>query len=107
MSQPYKESAMSETRTFEYTRYLDDIEEMKKAHRVLAEHAYTPSLPEKGYTNRSLHIDLSALKITEKKIPAEMKKTFTGGRGFGLKYLWDAIKPATKWNDPENDIIIS
>jgi len=98
---------MDVNKVFEYTRYLDDIEEMKKAHRVLAEHAFTPSLPEKGYTNRSLHIDLTALRISEKKIPAQMKKTFTGGRGFGLKYLWDAITPATKWNDPENDIIIS
>ncbi|MDI6739960.1 MAG: aldehyde ferredoxin oxidoreductase C-terminal domain-containing protein [Candidatus Edwardsbacteria bacterium] len=80
---------------------------MKKAHRVLAEYFFTPSLPEKGYTNRSLHVDLSAMKITEKKIGEAMKQTFTGGRGFGLKYLWDAIKPATKWNDPENDIVIS
>jgi aldehyde:ferredoxin oxidoreductase len=96
-----------ETRTFEYTKYLDKIDDMKKAHAVLAEYKYEPSLPEKGYTGRSLHIDLTTLKFSEKKISEEMKKTFTGGRGFGLKYLWDAIKPTTKWNDPENDIIIS
>jgi aldehyde:ferredoxin oxidoreductase len=98
---------MSETKAFEYTRYLDDVEKMKAAHAVLAEHKFTPSLPEKGYTDRSLHVDLSAMRITEKKIDDKMKEIFTGGRGFGLKYLWDAIKPTTKWNDPENDIIIS
>jgi aldehyde:ferredoxin oxidoreductase len=98
---------MNDERTFEYTGYLDKIEEMKRAHRVLAEYKFTPSLPEKGYTDRSLHIDLSTLKISEKKIDRKMKEIFTGGRGFGLKYLWDAISPSTKWNDPENDIIIS
>jgi aldehyde:ferredoxin oxidoreductase len=36
-----------------------------------------------------------------------MKEIFIGGRGFGLGYLWNAIKPTTKWNDPENDIVIS
>ena len=37
----------------------------------------------------------------------QMKDIFIGGRGFGLWYLWHAITPTTKWNDPENDIIIS
>ena len=36
-----------------------------------------------------------------------MKDIFIGGRGFGLWYLWNAITPTTKWNDPENEIIIS
>ena len=98
---------MDENKVFEYTRYTEGIEAMKAAHKVLAEHSFTPSLPQKGYNNRSLHIDLGTLKFTEKKIGEAMKQTFTGGRGFGLKYLWDAIKPTTKWNDPENDIIIS
>jgi aldehyde:ferredoxin oxidoreductase len=36
-----------------------------------------------------------------------MKDKFVGGKGFGLKLLWDATKPQTKWNDPENEIVIS
>jgi aldehyde:ferredoxin oxidoreductase len=98
---------MTYNRNFEYTRYLDNIEEMKQAHKVLAEYKYTPSYPDKGYCNRLLHIDLTSLKISERKIDEKTKDIFIGGRGFGLKYLWDAIKPATKWNDPENAIIIS
>jgi aldehyde:ferredoxin oxidoreductase len=30
-----------------------------------------------------------------------MKDLFTGGRGFALKLLWDAVTPQTKWNRPE------
>jgi aldehyde:ferredoxin oxidoreductase len=36
-----------------------------------------------------------------------MKDIFVGGRGFGLKLLWDGVSPETKWDDPENEIIIS
>jgi aldehyde:ferredoxin oxidoreductase len=36
-----------------------------------------------------------------------MKEKFIGGKGYGLRLLWDATKPETKWDDPENEIIIS
>ena len=36
-----------------------------------------------------------------------MKEKFIGGKGYGLRLLWDATKPDTKWDDPENEIIIS
>ena len=89
------------------TSYTEGAAAQKAAHKVLLQHTFEPSLPERGYTNRTLHIDLSTLKVTEKAVTPEMKEVFIGGRGFGLWYLWNAIKPTTKWNDPENDIIIS
>ena len=89
------------------TRYTDGAAEQKASHKVLFQQSFEPSLPDKGYTNRTLHIDLSALKATEKPVTPVMKDVFVGGRGFGLWYLWHAITPTTKWNDPENDIIIS
>ncbi len=36
-----------------------------------------------------------------------MKEKFIGGKGYGLRLLWDATKPDTKWDDPENEIVIS
>ena len=36
-----------------------------------------------------------------------MKDKFIGGKGFGLRLLWDATTPATRWNDPENEIVIN
>jgi len=89
------------------TCYTENAKKMKTAHKLLAETSFKPSLPEKGYNNRTLHIDLSTKKITEKAVTQQMKDLFIGGRGFGLWFLWNAIKPTTKWNDPENDIIIS
>jgi aldehyde:ferredoxin oxidoreductase len=98
------------TVTYDYrtrTSYIDEIDTKKGAHRVLLEVAFEPSLPERGYTNRTLVVDLTKLSISEKAVTPEMKEIFVGGRGFGLWYLWNAIKPTTKWNDPENEIIIS
>ncbi|HPC82167.1 MAG TPA: aldehyde ferredoxin oxidoreductase C-terminal domain-containing protein [Thermoanaerobaculaceae bacterium] len=89
------------------TEYTHDVDRLKAAHVVLKEVPFTPSLPVLGYNNRTLHIDLTTLTVTEKPVTQRMKDIFIGGRGFGLWYLWQAVTPATKWNDPENDIVIS
>ena len=98
------------TVAYDYTKrtsYTADVETQKRAHTLLLEVPFTPSLPQRGYTNRTLHIDLGRMKVVEKPVTEQMKDVFIGGRGFGLWYLWNAITPTTKWNDPENEIIIS
>jgi len=89
------------------TSYIGDADKMKKAHKVILEVPFNPGTPDRGYNNRTLHIDLTTLTVKEKPVTQQMKDIFIGGRGFGLWYLWNAIKSTTKWNDPENDIIIS
>ncbi len=89
------------------TNYTSDVENQRNAHRRILEVAFKPGLPERGYNNRTLYVNLSTLKIEEKPVTQKMKDVFIGGRGFGLWYLWNAIKSTTKWNDPENEIIIS
>ncbi|HCF56648.1 MAG TPA: aldehyde:ferredoxin oxidoreductase, partial [Myxococcales bacterium] len=80
---------------------------MKLAHKVLKEASFTPSLPQRGYNERTLYINLSDLTVSEKPVTQQMKEIFIGGRGFGLWQLWQAVKPTTRWNDPENELIIS
>ena len=89
------------------TEYLHGLDEYKAAHKVLKEVAFTPSLPERGYANRTLYINVGSLDVSEKPVTQQMKDIFIGGRGFGLWYLWNAVKPTTKWSDPENEIVIS
>ena len=91
--------------TYDYkvrTNYTEDVPRLRAAHRILAEFPFTPSLPERGYTNRTLFIDLDTMTIREKAVTREMVDIFTGGRGFGLYYLWHATTPQTKWNAPDN-----
>ena len=89
------------------TKHKWDVNKLKRAHHVVASYDYKKGEIKHGFTNRTLFINLSTNEIKEKKVTDEMKKLFTGGRGFGLKLLWDSIKPTTRWNSPENELIIT
>ena len=83
------------------------IETMKRAHRVLAEFNYEPVTVTEGYAGRTLYVNLSDNTIASKPVTEQMKEIFIGGRGFGLRLLWDGVTPQTQWDDPENEIVIS
>lgn len=61
----------------------------------------------RGYTDKILYINVGNEEIKDKDVPLPVKEKFIGGKGYGLRLLWDATKPQTRWDDPENEIIIS
>jgi aldehyde:ferredoxin oxidoreductase len=75
--------------------------------KLLKEWKYEWHPVERGYNNRTLYINVGDLNIKEKPVTELMKDKFIGGKGFGLKLLWEATTPSTKWDDPENEIVIS
>ena len=89
------------------TKHTWDLKKLKFGHRVLFECDYKKGALKKGYANRTLYVNLSRKEIKEKKVTEDMKKKFTGGRGFGLKLLWDSIKLTTRWDSDENEIVIT
>ena len=84
-----------------------DVQEILEERKLVTEFQYDIFPMVKGYSDKTLHINLTDSKIKIKDVPLEMKEKFIGGKGYGLRYLWDATTPETKWNDPENEIIIS
>ncbi|MBM4466259.1 MAG: aldehyde:ferredoxin oxidoreductase [Chloroflexi bacterium] len=84
-----------------------NIQKMRQAHKVLAELDYELGEVERGYTNRTLYVNLSDNTIASKPVSQQMKDIFVGGRGFGLWLLWNGVTGDTKWNDPQNEIVIS
>ncbi len=84
-----------------------DIAEIKAGHRLLREWRYEWTALERGYTDKILYINVTDNTIKSKDVPPLMKEKFIGGRGYGLRLLWDATTPTTRWDDPENEIIIS
>ena len=84
-----------------------NLNKIKLEHKTISEYNYIKKDIQKGYANRTLYINLNEGIIKEKKVTEDMKKLFTGGRGFGLKLLWDSIKSNTRWNSNENELIIT
>ncbi len=80
---------------------------MRDKHTLLKEYTYTRGEIDRGYNNRTLYVNLSENSVSEKPVSEEMKEKFIGGKGFGLRLIWDGTRPDTKWDDPENEIIIS
>jgi aldehyde:ferredoxin oxidoreductase len=84
-----------------------DITSKKAQHKLLNGWDYIWTPLSRGYTDKVLYINVGTTEIKEKDVPPVMKEKFIGGKGYGLRLLWDATKPDTKWDDPENEIIIS
>ncbi|MFZ0280195.1 MAG: aldehyde ferredoxin oxidoreductase C-terminal domain-containing protein [Bacteroidales bacterium] len=84
-----------------------DLMSIKAPHRQLKKWDYQWTPLSKGYTDKILYINVGTTEIREKDVPLQMKEKFIGGKGYGLRLLWNATRPETKWNDPENEIVIS
>ena len=72
-----------------------------------AAYNYQPTIIDKGYNNRTLYVNLSDNRIEEKPVDRDMKETFIGGRGFGLRLLWNGTAPKTAWDDPNNELCLA
>jgi aldehyde:ferredoxin oxidoreductase len=62
---------------------------------------------DKGYTDQTLHINISEADISIKPVEQKTKDTFVGGKGYDLWLLWNAVQADTRWDDPQNAICIA
>ncbi|MBN3036334.1 MAG: hypothetical protein JW861_12180 [Bacteroidales bacterium] len=86
---------------------MEQVQKMQEAHKTLKKWKYEWKELQQGYTDQILYINLSDDTILNKDVPPLMKEKFIGGRGYGLRLLWDATNPGTRWDDPENEVNIS
>lgn len=86
---------------------MTSVKEYLASHQLLTTYDYREQPINKGYANRTLHIDLGELTIHEQPVTSQMKELFTGGRGFALRLLWNAIQGDTTWDDPDNALVIA
>jgi len=86
---------------------MESIEKIRAAHKILAEFHYEPPKVQRGYAGQTLYVNVSDNAIVSKPVDEKMKSTFIGGRGFGLWLLWNAVSSSTRWNDVENEVILS
>jgi len=83
------------------------ILEMRQKHEVLAEFSFKPVPLEQGYTNQTLHVDVSKKTFEIRPVSEQMKKLWIGGKGFDLWLLLQEINKDTKWDSPENSMCMS
>jgi aldehyde:ferredoxin oxidoreductase len=57
-----------------------------------------------SYAGQFLRIDLTKKSFQVEPIPEKMKKDWVGGRGFGIRYLYEEIKPGIDPLGPENKL---
>ncbi len=60
----------------------------------------------KGYQNKVLRISLSDKKTSVEPLNMDWAKKYIGGKGLGIKYLYEEIEPGTDPFSPENKMIL-
>lgn len=60
-----------------------------------------------GYTGKILRINLTDRSYRKEELPSKIAKDFIGGAGFGIKYLYDELKPGTDPLGPDNKLIFA
>jgi len=84
-----------------------DYQDIKNRRKLITSFPYEWKPMDKGYSDQSLYVNVGTNKVEIREIAPETKEKFIGGKGYGLRMLWDAVTPETKWQDPENEIVIS
>ena len=60
-----------------------------------------------GYAGKFLRLDLTNKKASTMPITKEMARQFIGGNGFGVKILYDELKPRVDPLSPENKVMFA
>jgi len=60
----------------------------------------------RAYCGRILRVDLSKAQIREEPLNEDWTRQFIGGKGLGIRYLYDLVRPETDPFSPENVIIL-
>ena len=60
-----------------------------------------------GYTDQILHLDLSSLTLSIIDLQPGFRKKYVGGRGYALKMIWDETTGKTRYDSPENILVMA
>ena len=60
-----------------------------------------------GCTDQILHVNLTTDQISIIDLEPEFKEKYIGGRGYALKLIWDNTTKETRYNSPENLLVMA
>lgn len=74
---------------------------------VINSFEYQPPVIKAGYTDHILKVDLDSYTITLMNLPSDFKDRYIGGRGYALKLIWDGVSENTRYDSPENLLVMA
>jgi len=75
--------------------------------KILHQIEYKPAKVVGGYTDCILRVNLGKPEIIIQKLPPDFKNKYVGGRGYALKLIWDGTTRETRYDSPENILVMS
>ena len=60
-----------------------------------------------GYTDRILQLDLSSLTTSTTEVDPDFRRKYIGGRGYAMKMIWDGTTEETRYDSPENILVMA
>ena len=74
---------------------------------ILRQIKYEPARVVGGYTDRILRVNLGTRQITVQELPPGFKDKYIGGRGYALKIIWDEAGRETRYDSPDNILVMA
>ena len=75
--------------------------------KILKTLNYKPTPVRGGYTDHILKVDLGTQSIATLELSPDFKEKYIGGRGYALKLIWDGTTAETRYDSPENILVMA
>jgi aldehyde:ferredoxin oxidoreductase len=76
--------------------------------KILKSMAYKPAPIRGGYTDQILRVDLGSLTVQKPTfLPNDFKDKYVGGRGYALRIIWEETTAQTRYDSPENVLVMA
>ena len=75
--------------------------------KTITTFSYTPDPIRGGYTDRILRVNLDSMTISISTVSPDFRNKFIGGRGYALKLIWDETTEHTRYDSPENILVMA
>jgi aldehyde:ferredoxin oxidoreductase len=60
-----------------------------------------------GYTDQILQVDLTSLNVSTVEVEPDYRHKYVGGRGYAIKMIWDGTTKETRYDSPENILVMA
>ena len=75
--------------------------------KIIKQIKYEPPKIVGGYSDHILRVNLSTNDIAIQELPPDFKKKYIGGRGYAIKLIWDETRKKTRYNSPDNLLVMA